>query len=67
LSDILPTGFACGVLNGGFRRAIWWPSRVPGQWVLRRWLLRSFIRRAGMIMIDLNENRPQMSHRLGGS
>ncbi len=67
LSDILPTGFECGVLNGKVQ---------PGQSVaivgagpigLAALLTAQFYSPAEIIMVDLDDNRLQISKRFGAT
>jgi alcohol dehydrogenase len=67
LSDILPTGFECGVLNG---------KVVPGATVaivgsgpigLAALLTAQFYSPAEIIMIDLDDNRLEMAKRFGAT
>src|SRR5665648_796872 len=67
LSDILPTGFECGVLNG---------KVVPGSTVaiigagpigLAALLTAQFYSPAEIIMIDLDDNRLEVAKRFGAT
>ena len=65
LSDILPTGFECGVLNGkvsaGQQRS---PSSAPGPIGLAALLTAQFYSPAEIIMIDLDDNRLEVARQL---
>ncbi len=66
LSDILPTGFDCGVLNGkvvpGSSVAIVGAGPIEGSATL---LTAQFYSPAAIIMIDLDDNRLEVSRRFG--
>jgi alcohol dehydrogenase len=67
LSDILPTGFECGVLNGKVQ-----PGNVvtivgAGPIGLAALLTAQFYSPAEVIMIDLDDNRLQVSKRFGAT
>ena len=64
LSDILPTGFECGVLNGKVGRARRSRLSGPGRSVSPRFSPRSSIRPREIIMIDLDDNRLEVARRL---
>ena len=65
LSDILPTGFECGVLNGkvtaGRARS---PLSAPGPIGLAALLTAQFYSPAQIIMIDLDDNRLEVAKQL---
>jgi alcohol dehydrogenase len=67
LSDILPTGFECGVLNG----KVWPGSTVAivgsGPIGLAALLTAQFYSPAKIIMVDLDENRLAVAKRLGAT
>ena len=67
LSDILPTGFECGVLNGRVQ-----PGNVvaivgAGPIGLAALLTAQFYAPAGIIMIDLDDNRLAVAKRFGAT
>jgi alcohol dehydrogenase len=67
LSDILPTGFECGVLNGRVQ-----PGNVvaivgAGPIGLAALLTAQFYAPAGIIMIDLDDNRLEVAKRFGAT
>ena len=68
LSDILPTGFECGVLNGKVqpgehgRR-----SSAPGRSGSPRCSTAQFYSPAQIIMIDLDDNRLEVAKRFGAT
>ena len=57
LSDILPTGFECGVLNGKVQPGNMVAIVGAGPIGLAALLTAQFYSPAGIIMIDLDENR----------
>jgi alcohol dehydrogenase len=67
LSDILPTGFECGVLNGKVEPGSTVAIVGAGPIGLAALLTAQFYSPASIIMIDLDENRLQMSSRLGAT
>ena len=67
LSDILPTGFECGVLNGKVEPGSTVAIVGAGPIGLAALLTAQFYSLASIIMIDLDENRLQMSSRLGAT
>jgi len=67
LSDILPTGFECGVLNGKVQPGNMVAIVGAGPIGLAALLTAQFYSPAGIIMIDLDENRLQVSQRLGAT
>ena len=66
-SDILPTGFECGVLNGKVQPGNMVAIVGAGPIGLAALLTAQFYSPAGIIMIDLDENRLQVSQRLGAT
>jgi alcohol dehydrogenase len=67
LSDILPTGFECGVLNGKVQ-----PGDVvgivgAGPIGLAALLTAQFYSPAEIIMIDLDDSRPEVAKRFGAT
>jgi alcohol dehydrogenase len=67
LSDILPTGFECGVLNGKVEPGSTIAIVGAGPIGLAALLTAQFYSPAAVIMIDLDENRLQMASRLGAT
>jgi len=67
LSDILPTGLECGVLNGKVELGSTVAIVGAGPIGLAALLTAQFYSPASIIMIDLDENRLQMSSRLGAT
>jgi alcohol dehydrogenase len=67
LSDILPTGFECGVLNGKVQPGSTVAIVGAGPIGLAALLTAQFYSPAEIIMIDMDENRLQMSSRLGAT
>jgi alcohol dehydrogenase len=67
LSDILPTGLECGVLNGKVEPGSTVAIVGAGPIGLAALLTAQFYSPASIIMIDLDENRLQMSSRLGAT
>jgi alcohol dehydrogenase len=67
LSDILPTGFECGVLNGKVQPGNAVAIVGAGPIGLAALLTAQFYSPAEIIMIDLNENRLQVSKRFGAT
>jgi alcohol dehydrogenase len=67
LSDILPTGFECGVLNGKVQPGSTIAIVGAGPIGLAALLTAQFYSPAEIIMIDMDENRLQMSSRLGAT
>ena len=67
LSDILPTGFECGVLNGKVEPGSTIAIVGAGPIGLAALLTAQFYSPAAVIMIDLDDNRLQMSSRLGAT
>lgn len=67
LSDILPTGFECGVLNGKVEPGSTVAIVGAGPIGLAALLTAQFYSPAEIIMIDLDENRLQVAKRLGAT
>jgi alcohol dehydrogenase len=67
LSDILPTGFECGVLNGKVEPGSTVAIVGAGPIGLATLLTAQFYSPAEIIMIDLDENRLQTSKRFGAT
>jgi alcohol dehydrogenase len=67
LSDILPTGFECGVLNGRVAPGNTVAIIGAGPVGLAALLTAQFYSPAEIIMIDLDDNRLQVSKRLGAT
>ena len=67
LSDILPTGFECGVLNGKVQPGSTVAIVGAGPIGLAALLTAQFYAPAEIIMIDLDENRLQVSQRFGAT
>jgi alcohol dehydrogenase len=67
LSDILPTGFECGVLNGKVQPGSTVAIVGAGPIGLAALLTAQFYSPAGIIMIDLDDNRLAMAQRLGAT
>ena len=67
LSDILPTGFECGVLNGKVQPGNTVAIVGAGPVGLAALLTAQFYSPAEIIMIDLDENRLQVSQRFGAT
>jgi alcohol dehydrogenase len=67
LSDILPTGFECGVLNGKIEPGCTVAIVGSGPIGLAALLTAQFYSPAEIVMIDLDENRLQVSKRLGAT
>ena len=64
LSDILPTGFECGVLNGKVQPGSTVAIVGAGPIGLAALLTAQFYSPAEIIMVDLDDNRLKMSSRL---
>ena len=64
LSDILPTGFECGVLNGKVQPGSTVAIVGAGRSAWRRCSRPSFTRRPQIIMIDLDDNRLEVAKTL---
>ncbi|MBN8906060.1 MAG: zinc-dependent alcohol dehydrogenase family protein [Rhodospirillales bacterium] len=67
LSDILPTGFACGVLNGKVEPGASVAIVGAGPIGLAALLTAQFYSPAQIIMIDFDDNRLQLSKRFGAT
>jgi alcohol dehydrogenase len=67
LSDILPTGFECGVLNGKVRPGNTVAIIGAGPIGLAALLTAQFYSPAEIIMIDLDDNRLEMAKRFGAT
>jgi alcohol dehydrogenase len=67
LSDILPTGFECGVLNGKVQPGSTVAIVGAGPVGLAALLTAQFYSPAEIIMIDLDDNRLQLSTRFGAT
>lgn len=67
LSDILPTGFECGVLNGKVQPGAIVAIVGAGPIGLAALLTAQFYSPAEIIMVDLDENRLAVSQRFGAS
>ena len=67
LSDILPTGFECGVLNGKVQPGSTVAIVGAGPIGLATLLTAQFYSPAEIIMIDLDDNRLEMSSRFGAT
>jgi alcohol dehydrogenase len=67
LSDILPTGFECGVLNGRVEPGSTVAIVGAGPVGLAALLTAQFYSPAEIIMIDLDENRLQVAKRFGAT
>lgn len=67
LSDILPTGFECGVLNGNVQPGNTVAIVGAGPIGLAALLTTQFYSPAAIIMIDTDEHRLQVAKRLGAT
>jgi alcohol dehydrogenase len=67
LSDILPTGFECGVLNGKIQPGSVVAIVGSGPVGLAALLTAQFFSPAEIIMIDLDDNRLEMATRFGAT
>lgn len=67
LSDILPTGFECGVLNGKIQPGSVVAIVGAGPIGLATLLTAQFYAPAEIIVIDLDDNRLEMAKRLGAT
>jgi len=67
LSDILPTGFECGVLNGQVKPGDTVAIVGAGPIGLAALLTAQFYAPAEIVMIDLDENRLRVARSLGGT
>jgi alcohol dehydrogenase len=67
LSDILPTGFECGVLNGKVAPGVTVAIVGSGPIGLAALLTAQFYSPAQIIMIDLDDNRLETARRFGAT
>src|SRR6202453_1230029 len=67
LSDILPTGFECGVLNGKVQPGNTVAIVGSGPVGLAALLTAQFFSPAEIIMVDLDDNRLEMAKRFGAT
>ncbi len=67
LSDILPTGFECGVLNGKVQPGSTVAIIGAGPIGLAALLTAQFYSPAEIIMVDMDDNRLQLSSRFGAT
>lgn len=67
LSDILPTGFECGVLNGKVQPGSTVAIVGSGPIGLAALLTAQFYSPAQIIMVDLDDNRLEVAKRLGAT
>jgi alcohol dehydrogenase len=67
LSDILPTGFECGVLNGAVKPGDTVAVVGAGPIGLAALLTAQFYSPAEIIMVDLDDNRLEVSRRFGAT
>lgn len=67
LSDILPTGFECGVLNGKIEPGNTVAIVGAGPIGLATLLTAQFYSPAEIIMVDVDDNRLEMAKRLGAT
>jgi alcohol dehydrogenase len=67
LSDVLPTGFECGVLNGRVQPGSTVAIVGAGPIGLAALLTAQFYSPAEIIMIDLDDNRLEVAKRLGAT
>ena len=67
LSDILPTGFECGVLNGKVQPGCTVAIVGAGPVGLAALLTAQFYSPAEIVMIDLDDNRLEMSRHFGAT
>ena len=67
LSDILPTGFECGVLNGAVKPGDVVAIVGAGPVGLAALLTAQFYSPAELIMVDLDDNRLEVSRRFGAT
>jgi alcohol dehydrogenase len=67
LSDILPTGFECGVLNGKIKPGDTVAIVGAGPIGLATLLTAQFYAPAEIIMVDIDDNRLEVSKRLGAT
>ncbi len=67
LSDILPTGFECGILNGKVRPGCSVAIVGSGPIGLAALLTAQFYAPAEIIMVDLDDNRLEVARRFGAT
>lgn len=67
LSDILPTGFECGVLNGGIKPGDAVAIVGAGPIGLAALLTAQFFSPADIIMVDVDDHRLKIARRLGAT
>ncbi len=67
LSDILPTGFECGVLNGRVKPGDMVAIVGAGPIGLATLMTSQFYSPAGIIMIDMDQNRLEVSKKFGAT
>jgi alcohol dehydrogenase len=67
MSDVLPTGFECGVLNGKVAPGSTVAIVGAGPIGLAALLTAQFYAPAAIIMVDLDDNRLEMAKRLGAT
>jgi alcohol dehydrogenase len=67
LSDILPTGYECGVLNGQLKPGDTLAIVGAGPVGLAALLTAQLYSPAEIVMIDVDEKRLELSHRLGAT
>src|SRR5471030_3198440 len=67
LSDILPTGFECGVINGKVQPGSTVAIVGSGPIGLATLLTAQFYSPSEIIMIDVDENRLKIAHQLGAT
>ena len=67
LSDILPTGFECGVLNGKIQPGYSVAIIGAGPIGLATLLTAQFFSPSDIIMVDLDDNRLEVAKRLGAT
>ena len=67
LSDILPTGYECGVLNGCVKPGDTVAIVGAGPIGLAAWLTARFYAPSDIIMIDVNEGRLDIAKKLGAT
>ena len=67
LSDILPTGFECGVLNGKIQPGTTVAVVGAGPIGLATLLTAQFYAPSRIIMIDVDDNRLEVAHRFGAT
>ena len=67
LSDILPTGYECGVLNGAIKPGDTVAIVGAGPIGLAALLTAQFFAPANLIMVDLDDNRLEVAKRFGAT